>query len=75
MTLSEPRSYKKYTKKEGVYIAKREGNYIHGAIYIYISCSNSGVMLTKNHMNNHYFHCSHLNKLKIKTKNNKKIQH
>ena len=33
--------------KKQVYTAKGEGNYIHGIIYIYISCSNSRFMLTK----------------------------
>ena len=42
MTLSEPRPYKD-TLRKGVYTAEREGDYIHGAIYIYISCPNSGL--------------------------------
>ena len=42
MTLSEPRPYKNILKK-GTCKGKREGNYIHGAIYIYISYSNSGL--------------------------------
>ena len=63
MTLSESRPYKN-TLKKGVYTAKKEGDYIHGAIYIYISCSNSG-LCWKKHMNSHYFRCSDLKKLII----------
>ena len=75
MTLSEPRPYKKHTKKEGSIYSKKGGE-LYTWRYLHLhQLFKFWSYVDKNHMNNHYFHCSHLNKLKIKTKNNKKIQH
>ena len=64
VTLSEPRPYKKHTKKKtGVYTAKWEWNYIHG-LFTFASVVQILDYVDKNHMNSHYFHCSHWNKLK-----------
>ena len=51
--------------------AKMQGNYIIHGVITFTSVVQILDYVDKNHMNNHYFCCSHLNKLKIK--NNKKI--
>ena len=80
MTLSEPRPYKKHTKKKRREYIQQKGR---GIIYMVLLTFTSVVQVLdyvdKNHMNNHYFCCSHLNKLKIvinlTKNNNKEIQH
>ena len=69
---------KNILKTEGRIYSKKGGK-LHTWRYLHLhQLFKFWSYVDKNHMNNHYFRCSQLNKLKIKNKNkknNKKIQH
>ena len=58
--LSEPRSYKKHTKKRSIY-SKKGRRTIYMAIFTFTSVVQTRDYADKNHMNTHHFRYSDLN--------------
>ena len=69
---------KNILKKRREHIQQKRRGIIYTALFTFTSVVQILDYVDKNHMNNHYFCCSHLNKLKIinlTKNNNKEIQH